>query len=107
MEFLWNREVSGLMREHRLSGVRLRDVHTGREEELAVDGLFISIGRKPAAPTDGQLVLEDGYIKAGEDTLTNIPGVYAVGDVRTKRLRQIVTAVADGAMAAHMAQEYL
>ena len=55
----------------------------------------------------GQLPLEDGYIPADETTCTAIPGVYAVGDVRTKRLRQVVTAVADGAMAVHMAEEYL
>ena len=57
---------------------------------------------------ENQLELDKGgYIIAGESTETNIPGVYAVGDVRTKKLRQVVTAVADGAMAVHMAEEYL
>ena len=108
VQILWNTEVSGLLREQRLSGVMLRDVLSGQERELLLDGLFISIGRKPAVElVQGQLDLEDGYIKANENTQTNIPGVYAVGDVRTKLLRQIVTAVADGAMAVHMAQEYL
>ena len=62
---------------------------------------------KLEAKHDIQLALEDGYIAAGETTETSVPGVYAVGDVRTKLLRQVVTAVSDGAMAAHMAEEYL
>ena len=67
------------------------------------------MGRKPATElVEGQLELDSGgYVTAGESTETSIPGVYAVGDVRTKLLRQIVTAVADGAMAVHMAEEYL
>ena len=77
--------------------------------EVAADGVFISVGRKPATElVAGQLELDrSGYVVAGETTETNIPGVYAVGDVRTKLLRQVVTAVADGAMAVHMAEEFL
>lgn len=106
--FLWDTEVSGLLREERLTAVKVRSVQTGQEQELPVDGLFISVGRIPAVDlVREQLTLEDNYILADETTRTNIPGVYAVGDVRTKLLRQIVTATADGAMAAHMAQEYL
>ena len=76
---------------------------------LSCDGVFISIGRKPASElAANQLELDqNGYVAADETTRTSIPGVYAVGDVRTKPLRQIVTAVADGAMAIHMAEEYL
>ena len=76
---------------------------------MKCDGVFISVGRKPATElVSGQLVLDEGgYVAAGEMTQTNIPGVYAVGDVRTKPLRQVVTAVADGAMAVHMAEEFL
>ncbi len=68
-----------------------------------------SVGRKPATElVRGQLNLDSaGYIIADESTRTNLPGVYAVGDVRTKALRQVVTAVADGASAAHFAEEYL
>ena len=75
----------------------------------ACDGVFVSIGRKPATElVAGQLELdESGYVIADETTETNIPGVYAVGDVRTKLVRQVVTAVADGAVAVHMAEEYL
>ena len=82
---------------------------TGEENIIECDGLFVSIGRKPTTDfLDNQIELDNkGYIVAGENTETSIPGVYAVGDVRTKLLRQIVTAVADGAMAVHMAEEYV
>lgn len=109
VEFRWNSTVAELLHEDRLTGVRLKDVVTGEESITECDGVFISVGRKPATGVvNGQLELDDsGYIVAGETTQTNIPGVYAVGDVRTKLLRQVVTAVADGAVAAHMAEEYL
>lgn len=109
VEFRWNSTVSGLLHEQKLTGVRLQDVHTGQETELACDGLFISVGRNPATSLfAGQLTLDEaGYIPAGESTETEIPGVYAVGDVRTKQLRQVVTAVADGAIAVHIAEEFL
>ena len=109
VEFRWNSAVSEILADGKVVGIRLRDVNTGDESELACDGLFISVGRKPAtALVAGQLALdENGYIVASESTETNIPGVFAVGDVRTKQLRQVVTAVADGAMAAHAAENYL
>lgn len=109
IEFRWNTRVAALMGEEKLTGLRLQNVKTAEEEELRCDGVFVSIGRVPASElVRHQLELdENGYIPAGEDTATAIPGVYAVGDVRTKLLRQIVTAVADGAVAAHEAQVYL
>lgn len=109
IEFRWNSTISELKGDGRLSGLMLRDVNTGEESELEVDGLFVSIGRTPAtALFDGQLVLDDnGYIVADESTRTNLDGVFAVGDVRTKALRQVITAAADGAVAAHYAEEYL
>jgi len=109
VEFRWNSVVDELLHGEKLSGLRLRDVVSGELSDIACDGVFISVGRKPAAKlVEGQLELDpSGYIVAGETTQTNIPGVYAVGDVRTKLLRQVVTAVADGAMAVHMAEEYL
>ena len=105
VEILWNSapvEVSE-------SGVLIEDVRTGEKTLVECDGIFVSIGRKPAtALVAGQLELDKaGYIVADETTKTNIPGVFAAGDVRTKALRQVVTAVADGAMAVHFAQEYL
>ena len=109
VEFRWNSTVEELLHDGKLTGVRLKDVRTGEKSILQLDGLFVSIGRKPAtALVEGQLELDKGgYIIAGESTETNIPGVYAVGDVRTKQLRQVVTAVADGAVAVHMAEEFL
>ena len=109
IRFLWDSEIVELQAEDVLQGVRVRNRKSGEEEVVNVQGLFVSIGRKPATElVKDQLTLDSaGYIMAGEDTKTNILGVYAVGDVRTKELRQVVTAVADGAMAAHMAESYL
>lgn len=109
VEFCWNSKVDQLQGQERLSGVLLRNVQTGESRELSLDGLFISIGRKPATQLfAGQLELdENGYILADESTKTSLPGVYAAGDVRTKALRQIVTAAADGAEAANSIEEYL
>ena len=109
IEFRWNSTVTALLHGDKVTGVRLKDVTTGAEMELSCDGVFISVGRKPATElVRGQLELDrSGYIMADETTKTNLPGVYAVGDVRTKPLRQVVTAVADGATAVHMAEEYL
>ena len=108
LEFRWNSAVTEILGENRLSGIRVENLNSGESEELHIDALFVSIGRKPAtALVEGQLALENGYIIAGEDTKTSIPGVYAVGDLRTKALRQIITAAADGANAAHAAEEYL
>ena len=109
VELRWNSAVTQLLHNGRLSGVRIRNLHTGEEEEVPCHGIFVSVGRKPATDlVKDQLALDEGgYVIAGESTETSIPGVYAVGDVRTKHLRQVVTAVADGAMAVHMAESYL
>ena len=109
VEFVWNSEVSELLHGEKLTGVAVKDVGSGEVRELALDGLFISIGRDPATKLfRGQLELDErGYIVAGESTETNLLGVYAVGDVRTKAVRQIITAASDGAVAAHFVEEYL
>ena len=109
VEFYWNSQVEELIHGDKLQAIRLSNTKTGEQTEVACDGLFVSIGRKPATQlVKGKLPLDDsGYVIAGETTETGIPGVYAVGDVRTKPLRQVVTAVADGAMAVAMAEEYL
>jgi thioredoxin reductase (NADPH) len=109
VEFLWNSAITALEGDGRLSGVMVKDLQNGQERFLEVNGLFVSIGRVPAtALVEGQLQLDQaGYIQAGEDTESSLPGVYAVGDVRSKQVRQIVTAVADGAVAAHAAESYL
>ena len=109
VEFAWNSQVAEILHDQKVSGVVLKDVHSGQMRQVECDGIFVSVGRKPVTEFLGdQLELDKGgYILAGESTKTNIPGVYAVGDVRTKFLRQVVTAVADGAVAVHMAEEYL
>ena len=108
IEFKWNSAVIELPGENRLSGVKIQNLISGEEELLDAAALFVSIGRTPStALVAGQLELENGYIVADESARTSIPGVFAVGDVRTKALRQIITAAADGANAAHFAEEYL
>ena len=109
VELRFNSQVTDLRFEEKLTGIRIRDVVTGEETELSCDGIFVSIGRAPAtALVKDQLALDPGgYVMADESTQTGLPGVFAVGDIRTKALRQIVTAVADGAVAAHYAEEYL
>lgn len=109
VEFRWNSTVSELLSDQKLTGLKLRKAQTGEETTLDCDGVFVSIGRKPASDlVRGQLELDpSGYIAADESTRTSIPGVFAVGDVRTKAVRQVVTAVADGAAAVHFAEEYL
>ena len=109
VEFVWDSVIEEILHEDLVTGIRVRNRKTGQEQTIPCDGVFVSIGRVPATGfLQDQLTLDPGgYILAGENTETNIPGVYAVGDVRTKALRQIVTAVADGAAAVHQAQEYL
>ena len=109
VEFCWNSTVSALLHESRLTGLRLKDVNTGAEHDLSCDSVFISVGRAPATELfRSELALDkSGYIIADESTRTSLPGVFAVGDVRTKALRQVVTAVSDGAVAVHYAEEYL
>ena len=109
VEFCWNSTVKEILYGDKVNGVIVKDVNSGEEKQISCDGVFVSIGRKPATElVKGQLPLDaGGYIIADETTKTAIDGVFAIGDVRTKMLRQVVTAVADGAVAAHMAEEYL
>ncbi len=105
----WNTVVTELLHDQRLTGLALQDTVTGETSTLPCDGVFVSVGRAPSTELfRGQVTLDPaGYIQADETTRTNLPGVFAVGDVRTKPLRQVVTAVADGAVAVHYAEEYL
>ena len=109
VEFSWNSQVVAVLQNGKVTGVTVRDVHTGAERTIPCDGVFVSIGRAPAtALVAGQVELDEGgYIIACESTETSIPGVFAIGDVRTKTVRQVVTAVADGAVAVHAAESYL
>ena len=92
-----------------MRGITARNTETNDGHLVECDGVFISIGRRPATELFANSLSLDshGYIVADESTVTSIPGVYAAGDVRQKPLRQIVTAVADGATASHFAEEYL
>ena len=109
VEFIWNSAVTEILSDGRVTGVKVQNLKDGTEREVDFSGLFVSIGRKPATDfLNGSLELDSyGYIVADETTRTSVPGVFAVGDVRTKALRQVVTAVADGATAIHYAEEYL
>ncbi len=109
VEFKWNSRVAELLFDKKINGIRIEDVNSGISENIELQGLFISIGRAPATEMfKGQVELDaSGYIIADESTKTNIDGVFAIGDVRTKRVRQIITAASDGAVASHYAEEYL
>ena len=109
VSFCWNSVVTEILHDDKVLGVKLQNVQTGNIEAVACDGVFISVGRKPETDLfkDQLTLTAGGYIQAGETTETDIPGVYAVGDVREKPLRQVVTAVSDGAVAVHMAESYL
>ena len=108
IEMVWDSTAERILAEETVTGLLVRNKRTGATREIDCQGIFIAIGTVPnTAFLQGQLPLdEEGYVKAGEDTLTPIPGVFAAGDIRRKGLRQIVTAVSDGAVAAKMAEDY-
>ncbi|MBE6760838.1 MAG: thioredoxin-disulfide reductase [Ruminococcaceae bacterium] len=109
IEFIPDSIVAEFLGEQRVSGAKLKNLKSGEETEISSDGIFVSIGREPATGLLNNILDLDeyGYIIADETTKTSIEGVFAVGDVRQKALRQIVTAVSDGATAVHFAEEYL
>ena len=109
VEFLWNSKVAEPVIDGKIVGAEIENIALGTSFKLSFDGLFVSVGRVPStAVFKGQVEMEEnGYIIADETTKTNIPGVFAAGDVRVKALRQVITAASDGAVAAHFAEEYL
>ena len=110
VEFCWDSTSEEFLTEDgRISGLRIRNGKTGETRDLDVSAVFIAIGMKPyTAFLEGDLDLDaGGYIIAGADGKTAMPGVFAAGDVRTKFLHQVVTAVSDGAVCAEEAAEYL
>ncbi len=109
VEILWNSTVTAFLADGRITGVTVKNLVTGEENTVSSDGVFVSIGRAPASDLfrDEITLDEQGYIVADESTKTNLDGVFSVGDIRKKVLRQVVTAVSDGAVAAHYAEEYL
>ena len=108
LEFVTPYVVKELKGEPKLSSVILENREDGSEKELTVDGLFVAIGQEPATASFKDLVtLSGGYIEAGEDCKTNVPGIFAAGDGRTKKVRQLTTACADGAVAALAAVDFI
>ena len=109
IEMVWNSVVEEILENGRVCGIRVRNVQTNEERQIDLNGLFVAVGNVPATDfVRGAVELDAvGYFTAGEDTKTNIPGVFAAGDCRRKPLRQIVTAAADGAVAAYAVEEYL
>jgi len=110
VEFLWNSTVSELNSDdNKMKGIKIENVNTREISDVFCDAVFVSIGRRPATDFVKNSVALDsyGYIVADESTKTSEKGVFAAGDIRTKALRQIVTAAADGAVAAYYAEKYL
>lgn len=106
--FLGESEVTEITGDKQVSGISVHNKVTDETKELSVAGVFIAVGMEPQSDLYAPLLsLEHSYVPAGEDCATEKDGLYVAGDVRTKRLRQIVTAVADGANAVHSIQEYL
>lgn len=109
IEILWNTVVTEIQGDNKVENIHIQDVNNGVDKVLKVDGIFIAVGTRPASDllknqleTDSQ-----GYIIAGEDGITNLPGIFAGGDGRRKNLRQVVTAVADGANCVLSVERYL
>lgn len=109
VEFLWNSVAEEITGQYGVEGIRVRDLYTDKIKDLAVEGLFVAIGAAPnTSLVKGKVTLDDaGYIMTDDKMLTNIPGVYAAGDIRSKFLRQVITAAADGAVAAYSAEHYI
>ena len=109
VEYIMNSTISELIGENKLQAVAIKNNIDDQIRMIDCDAVFVSIGRKPATAMFDNILKKDenGYILADESTRTNIEGVYAVGDVRTKVMRQVVTAVGDGAVAVHYAEEYI
>lgn len=109
VEFLWDTEITEIHGEEHVDGVCLRNRRDGAERTLELDGVFIAVGTVPETENITKLLQLDrnGYVIAGEDGVTEVPGIFAAGDIRTKQLRQIVTAVSDGANAVESVQRYL
>ena len=109
VEFVWDSQVQKLLYRDMLTGVQVRHKKTGELREIPCDGLFVAVGHVPNTELyQGQVELDQaGYVLADETTQTNLPGVFAVGDLRKKPLRQVITAASDGAVAAHFIEEYV
>jgi len=110
IEIAWNSVVDSLESNNSgLTGAVLKNTQTGETRKIEIQGMFVAVGVTPTTGFISDLVelTEDGYVKAGEDTKTNVPGIFVAGDNRTTILRQVSTAVGDGAVAALMAERHI
>lgn len=109
IEIIWNSVVTKIDGDNKVESIQIENVDRHVDKTLDVDGIFIAVGTKPVSELlKGRLEMDDqGYIRAGEDGITNLPGIFAGGDGRTKNLRQVVTAVADGANCVQSVERYL
>ncbi len=109
IEFLWDSVVDETLGQFSVDGIRVRDLNTNKTTDLEAEGLFVAIGTTPnSSLVNGKVIFDDaGYIITDNKMQTNIPGVYAAGDIRSKYLRQVITAAADGAIAAYSAEQYI
>ena len=109
VEFVYNSTVNRLIADKRLTAVEVRNKLDGSLREIPVSGLFVAVGRVPENESFRTLVQVDeaGYVVAGEDTVTKTAGLFVAGDCRSKRIRQVTTAVADGSVAAIAATSYI
>lgn len=108
VEIVWNSTIKEILGDDKLTGVITVDKTDGSERQIDLDGLFVAIGGIPQSSlVEGMVELDKGYIVANENCETSQPGIYAVGDIRVKSLRQVITAAADGAIAVHAAEKYI
>lgn len=108
IEIVWDTVVERITGTQKVEALEVKNVKTGEEREIPVSGVFVAVGITPASQAfEGLVEMDHGYIKAGEDCCTSCSGIFAAGDVRTKPLRQIITAAADGANAVTSVERYL
>lgn len=108
VEILWNMQAQAIEGDGTVERLILSENGTGEKKEISVQGVFIAVGIQPETKAfEGIVDMEQGYIKAEEEGITSAPGIFAAGDARTKKLRQIVTAASDGANAVTSAEQYL
>lgn len=109
IEIIWNTTIENIVGQNRLEGITIKNKLTGEVRNLKIDGLFVAIGKTPNSIPVKNIVQTDsaGYIVADENCKTSVGGIFAAGDIRTKKVRQIVTAVADGAVCMFSVEEYI
>ena len=109
IEFVTDSTVVSFLGDNKVTGIKVTNVKTNEEKDINVDGVFVAVGMKPASDIAIDLVDldENGYIIADESCKTSVPGIFVAGDIRTKEVRQLVTAAADGAIAALAASQYI